>query len=153
MSEATVVVQEAPPSEPVEAVAEASVEIAEIQAERDVAIAEIQAETTEAAIEAEAEANDEDVEWLRAELDGLRSSLAMHEAASSAHDGRITELETQIASLTETVTAQAAAILLLTPQSPLPEETPPVTESPAEAVGQRADREEGARQRKRVWLA
>ena len=157
-----VVVAEAPPSEQLEvaadaqtAAAEAAVEIAQIAADRDVAIAEINAETTETVMEAQT-ADDEDVAWLRAELDALRTSCETNAA-------RLSDAEMQIASLTETVTAQAAALALLTPP-PLSEETPPAEGEPAAPAPDMTNADESAGhtenvpevpatpRRKRVWL-
>lgn len=156
-----VVVAEAPPSEQLEvaadaqtAAAEAAVEIAQIAADRDVAIAEINAETTETVVEAQT-ADDEDVAWLRAELDALRTSYETNAA-------RLSDAEMQIASLTETVTAQAAALALLTPP-PLSAETsgaePPAAPAPdmtnaGESAGHTENVPElpATPRRKRVWL-
>lgn len=157
-----VVVAEAPSSEQLEmatdaqtAAAEAAVEIAQIAADRDVAIAEINAETTETVVEAQT-ADDEDVAWLRAELDGLRTSYETNAA-------RLSDAEMQIANLTETVTAQAVALSLLTPPQPSAE-TPPAEVEPAAPApdmtnaGESAARTENVPEvpatprRKRVWL-
>lgn len=107
------------------AAGEAAVAVAEIQADRDVAIAEIHAETNVAAIEAEADADDEDVVWLRNELAGLRGQCETNAGELSVLRDAFQSLETQMASLTETVVAQAAILSLLNP--PPPSETTPET--------------------------
>jgi hypothetical protein len=141
--------------------ADAAVAIAEIQADRDVAIAEIQAETTETAIEADAAANDEDVEWLRAELAGLHQRCATQEAALSSLETTLVALSAQVGEM-----ASGLAILLASQMPPTlsepptaePEPTPPEQALASEAAGSRAsDAEpetpasEAARRRMR-WL-
>jgi hypothetical protein len=148
MSEAVVIVA-APDETPLttddgqlETVSEAAVDIAEIEAERDVAIAEVQAETAETAIEAQAEQTEV--------MDAWRSELETQRAALSACENRLMAMEQQIASLTETATAQASAIMLLTPVTPSEGEAPP-EENPDGPRENGADRETAAR-RKRVWM-
>jgi len=143
---APVVVDIPPQPAAVEAAADGAVEIAEIQADRDVKIAEIQAETTETAIEAAAEQNDEDVQWLIDELEGLRASHATLAGELSAERLTREELAMQVASLTETVTAHAAILSLMappeipetpeTPEAPDPSTLEPLSEKPnGEAQG------------------
>lgn len=108
------------------ATGDADVEIARIEAETEVAIAEIQAETTEAIIEAQSETSDDgrDVEWLVAELAGLRTSLATQEADLSALREQLTVSQTQQAE-----TAGLLAGLILANQSTQP---PPSEETETE---------------------
>ena len=147
--EPAVVVVETPPSEHMEvAQSEAAVEIAQIAAARDVEIASINAESTAEVVAAQTEveiARQESVEEWRTNYAMLQDTLSEERAARVA-------MEAQIASLTETATAQAAAIASLTPPRPLepepgPEEQPP--ESPP--AGQR-EAEPGTGRRKRVWM-
>jgi hypothetical protein len=144
-----VVVEEAPPPEQAEAIADAAVEVAEIQAERDIAIAEIQAETTETAIEAQAGievAEAERVDEWRALYEGLTASF-------SEQAERINQHEMQITNLTKTVTSQAAAIAALTEQSTLAPPSEPETEAaPEENLGDRREAETEAGIRKRRWM-
>jgi hypothetical protein len=110
------------------ATSDADVEIARIEAEKDIALAEIHTESnearTEAVLEAQAETDDgRDVEWLVAELAGLRGSQETHAAELSA-------VREQVA-LLQTAQAETAGLLagLILSQStpPPPSDTPPET--------------------------
>ena len=145
MDGGTVVVEQAPETEQVEALADATVEVAQIEADARVEIAAIEAETQETAIEAHAEivvAEAERVDEWRGLYEGLTASF-------SEQAERISQHEMQITNLTETVTMQAAAIAALTPEprseaepEPPPEENP---DGPREA-----ETETGLR--KRRWM-
>ena len=149
--EPSVVVEQTPPPESVEAAGEAAVAIAEIQADRDIEIAQINADTTEAVIEAAAEAEDEDIAWLKAELADLRARCETSEAASSNALAMVGEVRQEVASLTETVATQAAALILLSP--PPPSEPPPPEggEPPPEPPAPPPE-EGGNTIRKRRWM-
>ena len=146
--EPAVVVVETPPSEHMEAArSAAAAEVAEIEAEARVEIAAIEAETQVAAIEAQAEiavAQVESVEEWRTNYAMLQDTLSEERAARVA-------MEAQIASLTETATAQAAAIASLTPLPPSEAEPAPEEQPPESPAGQREAEPETAR-RKRVWM-
>lgn len=94
-------------------------DIAEIEAARDVDLATIHAETVETIAEADAAENEDDIEWLREKLTGFETSFAMHAGELSALRQQVETQQQALNSLTETMTAQAAAILLLTPPLPL----------------------------------
>jgi hypothetical protein len=128
-----VVAEETPPSEPaaplVETATSAAVEIARIEADRDVSITDRQAGAAEAIAATDAE-NDEDVAWLRNELDGLRARLAIVEGASSSAEVSRLELSNRLDSLTET---QAALALLIPPPPSQPATVETVETSPSDA--------------------
>jgi hypothetical protein len=147
--EPSVVVEQTPPPESVEAAGEAAVAIAEIQANRDVEIAQINADTTEHVIEAEAASDDEDIQWLRGELADLRGLCEMNAGALSALQQSNETLNQQVASLTETVATQAAALILLTPPQPSPEPGPEPEGAPAPPA---PPPEEGGTIRKKRWM-
>jgi hypothetical protein len=123
-----VVVAEPPPEEPaVIAAGEAAVKIAEIEAERDVKLAEISAE---AAGEANAEAVEEfeeDVEWLRTELAGLRTLCETQRDGLSSAMLMLTAIQDQ---LRETQAALESHMNQSTP----PAHSPPIEEAPAAEV-------------------
>lgn len=145
------VVEQTEAPESVAAVASASVEIAQIEAERAIAVATIEAETTAAVIEAQAE--DEDVAWLREELDGLRGRCETSEAALSDTQRQCQEMAVQLASLTETVATQAAAILLLTPPPPSEAEAAEAeAEAEAAAPAPPAEAEDNRALRRKRWM-
>lgn len=128
-----------------ETLAEAAVEIAEIQADRDVQVAAIEAD------------NDEDMLWLRNELAASGQRHAQHETALAAHQEAIDRLESILAE-----TREALAILISQPtQPPLSpaEANPTPPDEPAD--GPRANPEESlpppapeaaSRARQRVWI-
>lgn len=147
----------APPqeTEQVEAVADATVEVAEIQADRDVQIAEIQAEVITAEIEARTDID----QVVEARTDEWRRLYETLGGELSDARQQITTMQTQIDQLMETITAQAVAIAALTPP-PVPEDQsnrePPSPEPP-----ERVDAPEDQRHvsetdspsiRKRKWM-
>jgi chromosome segregation ATPase len=83
-----------------EANAEAAVAIAEVEAETTVAVAEIAAETRIAEVEAATAADDEDVQWLRAELATLREQCATNAGALSSLEVSLVALSAQMGELT-----------------------------------------------------
>jgi hypothetical protein len=123
-----------------EASASAAVEIATIEAERDIALATLNAESNEAqttaVLENAALSDEEDVEWLRAELAALRERCATNEGALSSLETTLVSLSAQVG---EMAGGLASLMASLTPPPPLetpPEEVPPLTvENPTEAIG------------------
>lgn len=97
---AVVVAQPAPSPAAVTEAAAATVEVAEIQAQRDVAVAEITAGRDVAIAEAAAEETDEDIEWLRTELSGLRAAHEANRQALADLTQVVTACQGQIAGLT-----------------------------------------------------
>src|SRR6185437_5650173 len=128
------------------------------EADRDVAIVNRQAEAMETIAEAEAEDDEDDVEWLRNELDGLRERLATVEGALAEREVVQVALASQVTELT----AALAALALQTPPPPSEVETRAETleqaETLAENDGEAGPRENPApdkpapRLRRRVWL-
>lgn len=124
----------------------AAVEIAQINADRDVAIATEettrQAAQTEAMVtvaEVEAETDDEDVQWLKAELASLRAQCETHAGSLSAQAEVIQAQGAQIAELTGLVAALTSQ-LNPPPLSPAEPETPAVVDpESAVADGPRAE--------------
>lgn len=110
------------------ATGDADVEIARIEGETAVALAEIHAESnetqTEAMLEAQSEADDDgrDVEWLVAELDGLRGSHATLAGDLSATREELTLLRTQMAEM-EGLLAGLILASQQTPSRPSEQET------------------------------
>lgn len=153
MSDESVVVQVSAPPEPdpapvadVAPVADAAVEIARIEADRDITIAAIGAETAAVAIEAAADENDEDVEWLRSELGGLRQSCETLAATQAIQSERLAILETQLG----TMLAMAAAEPTLSPPSnPEPGPEPAASEK---ADGPPENPEAPPPARRRRWM-
>lgn len=109
-----------------EVVADAAVEVAQIQADRDVSIAEINAATTETIIQAQA---DEDDLWLRNELGTLSERLAATESLAATQSLEIAAMSGQIADM-------AATILVLT--------TPPSSSETVPETGPETGAETGA---------
>lgn len=147
-----------PSEQSVEAVSDAAVEIATIEAGRDVTIAEIQADTAETAIEADAR-DDEELTWLRAELDGLRELCVTNAESLSRVSGENETLRADLTTLTETVGQQAAILLTMQPlqQTPEPPSSPEAAPAEPEGVIAEPAAPEAAPQavapaRKRVWL-
>src|SRR6185437_10482641 len=99
------------------------------EADRDVAIVNRQAEAMETIAEAEAEDDEDDVEWLRNELDGLRERLATVE-------GALAEREVVQVALASQVTELAAALALQTPPPPSEVETRAETLEQAETLAE-----------------
>jgi hypothetical protein len=133
---------------------DAAVAVAHVQADRDVAIAEINAETTALVVAAADAETQEDVEWLRGELDGLQNSLA-------TQGGELSSLRQMVETLASQIAETAAAMVLLTPPQPsvtaepIPEARPEAIES-AGADGPRAAPVEPEAERapkfRRRWL-
>ena len=159
MSDESVVVQVSAPPEPgpapvadVAPVADAAVEIARIEADRDITIAAIGAETAAVAIEAAADENDEDVEWLRSELGGLR--LSCETLAAELADLQVERARTAeaLASLDRMLTAALATA------EPIP--SPPSKPDPGPADPAASERADGPPEspeapppaRKRRWM-
>lgn len=112
-----------------EVVADAAVEVAQIQADRDVSIAEINAATTETIIQAQA---DEDDLWLRNELGTLSERLAATESLAATQSLEIAAMSGQIADMAATI------LVLTTPPSSsetVPETGPETGASPEEGLG------------------
>ena len=151
----TVVVAEAPSPEEMETVADAAVEIAEVNAERDVALAELSADTTVAVAEIEA-VDDEELAWLRNELNNLSTACVTNADTLSALTTRCEALEQQNQQMMETLTAQAAILTLLNPPPPLEEPRADQTEeqnADADALAVPETAATGDRTvRKRRWL-
>lgn len=155
---ATVVVAETPPPVPeasVAAVADASVEIAQIEADAAITINADNNDTAETIAEIVA-TDEDDVAWLRGELDGLRASLVTHEDALSS-------VSLMMASLAEQNQQQAEQMALMAEQlaalsSPENPETPPppsleTAESEATSANPAALAPEAStRRRERKWL-
>lgn len=123
-----VAVVQPPTTETIEAAGVTAVEIATIEAERDVTLATIAAETTETIAEAQAVEQEDDVEWLRAQLTGFETSLATLAGELSVLRQQQELQREEIARLTETVTLQAAALTMAIP----PEIPPSSSETPLE---------------------
>lgn len=144
-----------PPSEEATAAAgEAAVDIATVEAERDIAVAKIQAETTVAVIEAQAEAaDDEDVQWLRAQLESLQARCAAAEDGLSRLDLTVATLAEQNAEIRGLLTGLIAASQ---PPPPPPSETIPETldvpASVAAGPGEAETRPAARPPRERRWL-
>lgn len=145
-----------PPSEEATAAAgEAAVDIATVEADRDIAVAEIQAEVTAAVIEAQAEAaaDDEDVQWLRAQLESLQARCAAAEDGLSRLDLTVATLAEQNAEMRGLLTGLIAASQ---PPPPPPSETIPETlDAPASVAagpGEAETRPAARPPRERRWL-
>ena len=136
-------------TEQVEAVADAAVEVAAIEAEARVEIAAIEAKTQVAAIEAQADlvvAQEESAEEWRRLYETLAAGLQDARQMTMAQAA-------QIEQLTETLTAQAAAIALLTPPPLLePQEMPPATGEAAPEDHAPASETDNPSGRKRRWM-
>jgi hypothetical protein len=115
-----------------EANAEAAVAIAEAQEAGATERAQIAADAAVAVTEAAADATEDDVAWLRDELDGLRIQCATNAGALSG-------LEAQMVSLAAQMTEMAGALASLSTPRPLSAEPPPqpVTE-PSDALASEA---------------
>lgn len=156
-SPAAVVVETPPPAASVETVADASVEIAEVNAEASVAIAEVQADASVAIAEVTA-TDDEDMQWLRAELTGLRALCETNAVSLSNAEAAIQQQSQQIADLTTSLEVLALIVNPPTPQPNSPEtpETPEeVLDGNAAGDGPRDAPEEPARpvkKSRRRWL-
>lgn len=129
----TVTVETPVSADAVEAAADGAVAIAEIEAARDVEITKIQTASNEAqteAVLADAEAarqaseEEDDIAWLRDELDGLRMRCETHEAAYSSLEAQFTILAAQQAEMTAVMTRAALT------NEPVPEQTPPADQTP-----------------------
>lgn len=144
-----------PPSEEATAAAgQAAVDIATVEADRDIAVAEIQAEVTAAVIEAQAEAvDDEDVQWLRAQLESLQARCAAAEDGLSRVDLTVATLAEQNAEMRGLLTGLIAAS---PPPPPPPSETIPETlDAPANVAadpGEAETRPAARPPRERRWL-
>lgn len=141
--EITVAAEETPPPVVTEAVAEAAVEIAQIEADRDIALATIHTESneaqTDAVLEQSAAETDEDVAWLKAELAYLRTQCETNGADLLSEREARTLLQQQMTIQGE----QIAALLLLTPLPNLAENQPPA-ETPASDGAEDGPRENPA---------
>lgn len=105
---------------------EDAVRMAEIEAARSVDVAAIHAATDRAAIDAGAAADDEDMQWLKAELTALQARCEMNAVSLSSAEAVLATLSNQVAEM-------AGALLILSQQStpPLPSEPePPATPEP-----------------------
>lgn len=144
---------EAPVSEPVAeaqaeaitAASDAAVEIAQIEADARVEIAQSD-NATSVAITEIVHANDEDdLLWLRGQLDALQVSLVSQEA-------KLSSMEQQQASMT----AMLTSLLILIPPPPvvevIPEEAPLIVENPDLSASVADTPNEAPRPRRR-WLA
>lgn len=126
------VAPQAPP-EPTPIVAEAAVEIARVQAERDVAVAEVHAATEVAIQEAITEraelTEEQEVEWLRDELAGLRQRCETNEAALSEHRATMLVMQEQHQQMIAQLAEITAVLTAPTEQSP-PTPEPPSDQNP-----------------------
>lgn len=160
-ADTTVVVAETPPSVPeasVETIAEAQVEIARIEAEAAITINADNNDTAETIADIAA-TDDEDVAWLRGELDGLRASLVTHEDALSGVSLMMASLAEQNQLQAEQMVLMAEQLAALSPPE-TPETPPPPSPETAESEVTSASRadppvpatEQTTRRRERKWL-
>lgn len=156
---AVVVAQPAPSPAAVTEAAAAAVEVAEIQAQRDVAVAEITAGRDVAIAEAAAEETDEDIEWLRTELSGLRGLHEANRQALADLAQVVTASQEQIAGLTSLLETHmnmlsppAHSAPATTAESPvdLPEAGTAAESEPASAAGTETPEEASAEKRRRA---
>ncbi len=154
-------VEASPPPQQAETVAEAAVAVAEIQAERDVSIAQEQTRQTEIIAAASNAETDEDLAWLRGELDGLRGRCVTSEEG-------LLHLQAAVVTLSEQNQQMAEQLQLLTARAVIQEEANPLTpepgsEPPANPEGGEDPEEAGIREppqnpdqpvrkRERKWL-
>lgn len=152
---AVVVADASPPIAAVEATADAAVEVAQIQADRDVAIAETSAETAVELATISADQEDEDVTWLKGELDSLRARCETQEGNLSSVTQALTETQVQVSSLAEMLTLHLNTLTPPAHSPPAAEPIPEPSESAAEdglKDGGELPQAETKPRRNRNWL-
>lgn len=155
-----VVVAETPPPEPPAPDGETLVRVAEIEAERDIAIAQTNVEQTQILADAARAQEDEDLTWLRGELDGLRGRCETSEAELSSLRTTILAMQEMQSQMAEQMQTLIAAVAQSPPPAPpTPEPGSPPNPSDADGDGLATPPQdpptppaEPAKKRQRVWL-
>ncbi len=129
---AVLVAEVTPPPAAVEAAADASVAIAQIDADRSVAVTQIDADRSVEIARIEAESEDEDIKWLRGELDGLRAQCETLREGLSAATLAQNATQEQVTSLTAML---AEHLNTLTPPAHSPPQTAEATRKPGADAG------------------
>ena len=151
MADATIIVEAGegaeaslPVEAPVEALAVAAVQVAEIEAERDIALATIHTEANAEMLSAEMERT-----W-QADLMTLQNDVSTISLVSLETQAQVQALATQVAELAGMVTTFSTPPQPLepAPEPPLPEETT----NPADVAGQPEAAAEQAAKPRRRWL-
>jgi len=156
------VVAETLPPQQTEPLAEAAVEVAQIEANRDIAIAQQHTEQTRIVAEANDAETEEDIAWLRAELDARRAHCERNEneiqnlrAALLTTQDQVTQLAEQMAMLTGLVMADKPPPPQSTPE-PSPNPNPPDADQDGQGkTGEQSPPENPSQEsgrRKRKWL-